>query len=158
MDTPCDAYKTVFWKIAVFPQTPPAHLINASLRHCSRSIALDLILSNHYTHLHLSFLLLLSARCWLGWIPDMDLLRCKWVQEWGSYWKERWVDSCVLRPVGTLAILHSLLASGTSHRPSQPVSDLTAHLQNTSIPKAETGGRRGRKIELFSILHPGESL
>lgn len=45
----------------------------------------------------------------------------------------------VIQAVGTLVILYSSLASRMSHRPKQPVSDLTTHLQNTSIPKAEIG-------------------
>lgn len=47
------------------------------------------------------------------------------------------VCHCVIQAVGTLVILCSPLASRMSHRPRQPVSDLTIHLQNTSIPKAE---------------------
>lgn len=39
----CDAYKTAPSKFAVFPIDTPTHLIDASLRHGSQSIALDFV-------------------------------------------------------------------------------------------------------------------
>lgn len=58
---------------------------------------------------------------------------CKCVQgERGSIWKPRWVD-CI-PTVGTFVTLYSPSASKMSQRPRQPGSDLTIHLQNTSIP------------------------
>lgn len=61
----CDAYKTAPSKFAVFPIDTPTHLIDASLRHRSQSIALDFVSLYQYGRSHPppASLSLFSLRC-----------------------------------------------------------------------------------------------
>lgn len=136
VSTLCSAYKAL-------PSKKPHNISHGLLQHISlmlrrvdsTSFHLFLLICTFFIF-HQPFLFLWSVSCWFGWSPDMDL-RCKWERgECSSVWTERWAYFCMLQAVWTLLILYSLLASRLSHRTSQPGSDLTVHLQNTSIPKA----------------------
>lgn len=95
VSTLCSAYKVLCSELRVFP------MVSSGSSHQGFLETLQLV-NSIWFHAILSLCKFLSITslpfpvapcCWFGWSPDMDLLRCKWVQaEWGSIWKERWVD------------------------------------------------------------------
>lgn len=61
---------TAFRNSQYFPWPPPTHLIDASLRRCSQSIALDFMPSYHYTSSYLSPAFLFLSSLLLVWVKS----------------------------------------------------------------------------------------